>query len=64
MSIEDLHRAVLADLDAEAPRLVLADALQAAGDSRGELIAIQCELARLGCDRTLPLWGNAGKRSG
>lgn len=52
-----LTEAVLADLDSDAPRLVLADALQAAGDPRGELIAIQCELARLGCDRTrLALW--------
>src|SRR5438309_12045319 len=29
------------------PRLVLADALQARGDPRGELIAIQCALAPL-----------------
>jgi uncharacterized protein (TIGR02996 family) len=32
----------------DAPRLVLADALQSVGDARGELIAVQCELARLG----------------
>lgn len=49
--------AIAADLDADAPRLVLADALQAIGDPRGELIAIEVELARLGCDRTrLALW--------
>lgn len=47
-----LHRAVVEDLDSDEPRLVLADALQAAGDPRGELIAVQCELARLGCERT------------
>jgi uncharacterized protein (TIGR02996 family) len=44
-----LHRAVVEELDSDEPRLVLADALQAAGDPRGEFIAVQCELARLGC---------------
>lgn len=53
-----LYRAVIDDLDSDEPRLVLADALQTAGNPRGELIAIQCELARLGCDRTrLAQWG-------
>jgi len=47
----DLMRAVVEQLDDDAPRLVLADALQAAGDPRGELIAVQCELARLGAER-------------
>lgn len=57
----DLHAAVLEDLDADGPRLVLADALQRIGDPRGELIAIQCELARLGCDRTrVALWKSPG----
>ena len=51
-SLDDLHAAILADPDSDEPRLVYADALQAAGDPRGELIAIQCELARLGCERT------------
>ncbi len=47
-----LYRAVVEDMDADEPRLVLADALQAAGDPRGDLIAVQCELARLGCELT------------
>lgn len=47
-----LHRAVVEELDSDEPRLVLADALQAVGDPRGELIALQCELARLGASRT------------
>lgn len=34
--------------DDEARRLIEADALMARGDPRGELIAVQCELARLG----------------
>jgi uncharacterized protein (TIGR02996 family) len=56
--LEDLRAAIREDLDADEPRLVYADALQAVGDPRGELIAIQCELARLGCDRTrVALWG-------
>ena len=50
--LDELSAAILADPDADAPRLVLADALQADGDPRGELIAVQCELARLGCERT------------
>src|SRR5947209_8153059 len=36
---------ILADPDADAPRLAYADALSAAGDPRGELIRLQCELA-------------------
>ncbi len=50
--LEDLMEAVLAEPDSDAPRLVYADALQAKGDPRGELIVVQCELARLGCERT------------
>lgn len=46
---EALLTAVLADPDDDDARLVYADALQTAGDPRGELIAVQCELARLGC---------------
>jgi uncharacterized protein (TIGR02996 family) len=45
-----LLNAVLAAPDDDAPRLVYADALQTDGDLRGELIAVQCELARLGCE--------------
>jgi uncharacterized protein (TIGR02996 family) len=37
-----LERAVFANPDDDAPRLVLADALLEAGDPRGELIALQC----------------------
>lgn len=44
-----LLEAVVAAPDDDAPRLVYADALQTAGNPRGELIAVQCELARLGC---------------
>ena len=47
---------VLANLDDDAPRLVYADALQAKGDPRGELIALQCELARLGRATRSPNW--------
>ncbi|MFO0551312.1 MAG: hypothetical protein U0271_23180 [Polyangiaceae bacterium] len=36
------------ELHDEAERLVEADALLASGDPRGELVALQCELARLG----------------
>jgi len=62
MQLDDLHAAVLAEPDSDEPRLVYADALQAAGDPRGEFIAIQCELARLGCDRTrLALWGQVSE---
>ena len=62
--LDDLHAAILADPDSDEPRLVYADALQAAGDPRGELIAIQCELARLGCDRTrLALWDPPSEQS-
>lgn len=50
--LDDLYAAILADPDSDEPRLVYADALQAAGDPRGELIAIQCEFARLGCERS------------
>ena len=50
MAKASLHAAVLADPADEAARLVCADALQSEGDPRGELIAVQCELARLGCE--------------
>ncbi|MBL8714680.1 MAG: TIGR02996 domain-containing protein [Myxococcales bacterium] len=40
--------AIVADKDDDAPRLVLADALQEQGDPRGEFISIQCETERLG----------------
>ncbi len=45
-----LLRAVLEAPDDDAPRLVLADWLHERGDPRGELIVVQCELARLGRD--------------
>jgi uncharacterized protein (TIGR02996 family) len=41
-----LRAAVYAAPDDDAPRLVLADYLLARGDSRGELIAVQCKIAR------------------
>lgn len=40
--------AIVAAKDDDAPRLVLADALQEQGDPRGEFISIQCETERLG----------------
>lgn len=47
---------ILADLDDDGPRAVYSDALQAEGDPRGELIAVQCELARLGYATRPPAW--------
>jgi uncharacterized protein (TIGR02996 family) len=44
----ELLDAVLADPGDDAPRLVLADALQARGDARGELIALQIARGRGG----------------
>ncbi|MBX3229205.1 MAG: TIGR02996 domain-containing protein [Labilithrix sp.] len=58
-TIDALLAAVLAEPEDDAARLVYADALQAAGDPRGELVAVQCELARLGCgpsDRLFLEW--------
>jgi uncharacterized protein (TIGR02996 family) len=52
--------AVLADLDDDAPRRVLADELEAKGDPRGELISVQCELARLGYASRPPTWDWVG----
>ncbi len=46
--MDDLFAEILERPDDDAPRLVLADALTAAGDPRGELIVVQCALARLG----------------
>ncbi|MBS1123555.1 MAG: hypothetical protein H6Q90_5783 [Deltaproteobacteria bacterium] len=40
--------AIIADPDDDAPRLVYADWLVERADPRGELIIVQCELARLG----------------
>lgn len=45
-----------ANLDDDGPRLVYADELQLSGDPRGELIAVQCELARLGHATRPPSW--------
>src|SRR5512133_3924156 len=42
----DLLREVIADVDSDEPRTVLADALQARGDPQGELIALQLAAAR------------------
>src|SRR5262245_54908031 len=46
-----LLQAIRADLDDDGPRLVYADWLEEHGDpERGELIRVQCELARLAKD--------------
>lgn len=45
-----LLRAVIAKPDDDDRRLVYADHLQARGDAQGELIAVQCRLARLAAD--------------
>lgn len=42
----ELLAAVLADPSDDAPRLVLADWMTERGDPRGELISVQCQLAR------------------
>lgn len=46
--IDPLMAAILERPDDDDARLVYADALQARADPRGEFIALQCELARLG----------------
>lgn len=48
--------AIHANLADDGPRLVYADQLQEAGDPRGEFIAVQCELARLGYAVKAPSW--------
>ena len=50
MSQATLLSEILQSPDDDALRLVYADVLQSAGDPRGELIVVQCELARLGLD--------------
>jgi len=45
-----LLRAVIANPDDDDRRMVYADHLQAHGDPQGELIAVQCRLARLAAD--------------
>jgi len=45
---EDLYAAVLAAMDDDAPRLVLADHLISKGDPRGDLIVMQCKRGELG----------------
>lgn len=57
-NLQALRQAVSDDLDSDEPRLVLADALQHVGDPRGELIAIQCELSRLGAETLRVANGN------
>ncbi len=49
--MRDLLREILANPDDDAPRLVYADALTERGDPRGELIVVQCLLARGAPDR-------------
>jgi uncharacterized protein (TIGR02996 family) len=60
MSEAELLAAVVADPDDDAARLVLSDALLARGDPRGELIAVQCQLARL--DDRDPAWPKLARR--
>jgi uncharacterized protein (TIGR02996 family) len=43
---EDVLAQIVADPDDDRPRLVYADLLQQQGDARGELIVVQCALAR------------------
>jgi uncharacterized protein (TIGR02996 family) len=50
--LDEIH----ANLADDGPRLVYADQLQQAGDPRGELIAVQCELARHGYAQKPPSW--------
>lgn len=45
---------VRANPDSDEPRLVYADYLSSRGDPLGDLIAVQCELARLGCSSERP----------
>nr|MBA3539917.1 TIGR02996 domain-containing protein [Deltaproteobacteria bacterium] len=47
---------IYANLADDGPRLVLADQLLLAGDPRGELIAVQCELARHGYAQKAASW--------
>ncbi len=47
-AVKTLLDAIYANLADDGPRLVYADQLQEAGEPRGEFIAVQCELARLG----------------
>src|SRR6185369_13035646 len=48
MSIDDeFIQTIIADPDDDMPRLVYADWLDEQGDSRGEFIRIQCELAKM-----------------
>src|SRR5687768_782664 len=58
--MDALLAAIHANLDDDAPRLVYADALQRAGDPRGEFIAVQCALAALGQHhRPLDSWAGS-----
>ena len=59
--MHSLVEAILADPEDDAPRLVYADALMQAGDPRGELIAVQCALAR--CDASDPAREALAERS-
>ncbi|MBA2542846.1 MAG: TIGR02996 domain-containing protein [Deltaproteobacteria bacterium] len=51
MDLRDLIDAIVASPDDDAPRRVYADALLEAGEPQGELIHIQCDLARGGYTR-------------
>jgi uncharacterized protein (TIGR02996 family) len=57
----DLRAAIRAAPDDDTPRLVYADWLLERGDAHGELIAVQCELARLGWKRP-PRWYQLRRR--
>lgn len=50
MTADDLLRAVIANPADDARRMVYADYLQSVGDPQGELIAVQCALAKLAPD--------------
>ncbi|MBA3541481.1 MAG: TIGR02996 domain-containing protein [Deltaproteobacteria bacterium] len=60
MDERDLIAAVAEAPDDDAPRLVYADWLMERGDPRGELVALQCALARAdAADELLPWSTNA-----
>jgi uncharacterized protein (TIGR02996 family) len=68
---EAMLAAIYESPDSDEPRLVYADALQERGDPRGELIALQCRLARTPehdpswpamVRREAQLWNEHGKR--
>src|SRR5438477_9044055 len=50
MEHEHFLQAILADPEADSPRLIYADWLEEQGDPRGEFIRLQCALAVLPAD--------------